>query len=231
MYHYFQIEIEIGLFSIDVTDNYAARDPTPSSAIPQTKKAVKTSAVWYHVIGQSILSMGQSQLVSSFALYACSIAKYGVHSRDPHASLAYALSLLSTFSQLQVVCVLQRRMLAIAVLRLSLMTMYFLTLLVNFAVGFQRTHDIPDLVGAAIGSLYFVLGGLSYLRTWRRIRCVDKNQWVIEEETEEFLWFWDSFTTADYFHTWSGLHNLLPTAGSTTEVQPKLLKRMQFEHR
>lgn len=112
---------------------------------------------WHEVLGELGINIGLNQLISGSALLICALAKYGVYSRDPHAALAYNLS-LCVFSQMQAVLMSPSFRRRNAKLRFWFQQIYAITILIIVCTGFRKTFDLSALMWAITG-----LSGLTIL--------------------------------------------------------------------
>lgn len=106
--------------------------------------------LWYHILTELALGLGFNQIITGLGLLICTLAKYPVSTRDPHATLAHSMSLLSMASQALVVPSLHYPRLEIINLRIWLTCLYTYISIIPSAIGLRKTHDVTDLVGAVL---------------------------------------------------------------------------------
>lgn len=106
--------------------------------------------MWHYISSELALSLGFNQIITGLALLICTLAKYNISSRDPHVSLARTLSLLSVASQALVGFNVQISQGTTSGIRGWLSVLYIYTFIIVNAIGFKKTHDVANLIGAVL---------------------------------------------------------------------------------
>lgn len=115
-----------------------------------SKKGGIAPHLWYQILIELALGLGLNQIIAGLGLLICTLAKYPVSTRDPHATLAHSMSLLSMASQALVIPSLQFSSLEMTNLRIWLTCVYTYIFIIPSALGLNKTHDVTDLVGAVL---------------------------------------------------------------------------------
>lgn len=111
--------------------------------------------LYYYMLEELTRIFGLNQIVIGIGLLICTLLKYGIYSRDPHASLAYALSSLSMGSQTCALLSLISSDVPVTDLQLWLPLPYSIVLVICLGKGYKRRDDKLGFT-AAVYSLVFI---------------------------------------------------------------------------